>query len=698
MEWKRYRHFYDLDFSIDNMKPFGGKYFQYIALTIIGVVFLTYAFTLAYKRYLNFEYGKFDLGNMSQMVWNTSRGRFMEVTDQFGMNMPRWGMSHVDPILVIFAPIYWFYDNPMILVFVQHVVIISAIFPIYFLCLKRFENKITSFIVVLTYLLYPAIGFTLVWTGYHGISFVAPFFIWLVWILEKNDFFNKKTIPRKDLIVYWILIIVMLLGKEEIGAILAIYALFIYSKNKKLAIQTFLISFIWFIIAFFIIIPAYSDLRKQSIDTFAEKTSIVGADSEQVGEDNFFIHRYDYLGSTYSEIVVNAILHPKLIIDVAFSKDKLLALNNLFGPLGYILLIVPIWLVSVPDLAIVLLSKDEIFDISNHRIAFVISALFISYIYLLSKLKGRYRLLFSILVLILTVYFSKVTNNPIYLSGESLIRAKIIGKVFSQASEESPKYKFGDARRAQVPRNDNECLNEMSQIISDQNPEIYTGPDYLGAQSSNRLVNALYPARYWDADLVLADFFETKTTGPLGTSGWAFNKESLRRLLDNSTYSHLYSCGKISAFGRGTPKDSSMFVDLSEYKKFDDSKIEFGTDRIKLSISSSFVAVPGKISRNSENPIKLLVQKGDGNFLDKTTFWTFESEVDKEVKFTVIDYLSSGFRGSLDRAERGQLVFETYYPIIPDRFISGKYNVFFGVGDLLNAKEVFIGQTELSND
>ena len=680
------------------MKLFGGKNFQFIILAVIGIVFLTYAFSLAYKRYVNFEYGKFDLGNMSQMVWNTSRGRFMEVTDQFGTNMPRWGMSHVDPILVIFAPIYWFYDNPMILVFAQHIVIISAIFPIYLLCIKRFKNEIVSFSVVLTYLMYPAIGFTLVWTGYHGISFVAPFFIWLVWILEKNDFFDKKATSRKDLIFYWILIILMLLGKEEVGAILSIYAIFIYFKNKELAIQTFLISFIWFAFVFFIVIPAYSDLRKQSIDTFAEKTSIVGVNASDVGDDNFFIHRYDYLGDTYPEMIKNAVFQPKLIFDVAFSKDKLLALNNLFGPLGYILILVPIWIIALPDLAIVLLSKDEIFEISNHRIAFVISALFISYIYLLTKLKGRYRFAFSISVLILTIYFSATTNNPIYLSGESLIRTKIISKVFSSNFETSQKYKFGDERRAQVPRNDNECLQEMTNIILSKNPQVYTGPDYLGAQSSNRLVNALYPARYWDSDLVLVDLFETKTTGPLGSSGWAFNKESLRRLLDNSSYSHIYSCGKISAFEKGTLKDFSMFVDLSEYKDFDESKFEFGTDRIKLTISENYVKVPEKIKRESSDPIRILVQEGKGDFMDKTTFWTFESSIDSEVKFVVIDYLSSGFRGSLDRAERGQLVFETYYPIIPERFSVGKYNVFFGVGDLLNAKEIFIGQTELVDD
>lgn len=682
------------------MKLFKIRNPHLVFVIIVGVIFLVYAFTLAYKRYVNFEYGKFDLGNMSQMVWNTSRGRFMEVTDQFGTNMPRWGMSHVDPILIIFSPIYWVYEHPMILVFFQHIVIVSAVLPIYLLCVRKFKSRMSAVFVVMTYLMYPALGFTLVWTGYHGISFVAPLFIWLVWVLER---------PKINMSAYWLLIIIMLLGKEEVGAILAIYSLFIYSKNKKLAIQTFLISFSWFIIAFFIIIPAYSDLRIQSISTFTDKTSIVGVNPSDVGEDNFFIHRYDYLGKTYPQMLKNVFLNPKLMLEVAFTKDKLIAINNLVGPLGYLVLIVPVWIVSIPDLAIVLLSKDEIFDISNHRIAFVISALFISYIYFLARYKLfdrkvlhiSYRLILSFLVMVLSVYFSSVTNNPIYVSGESFLKTKIVSKVFSSSEnlQESSIYNFGFERRAQVPRNDNECLRDMSSLIDSKNPNIYTGPDYLGAHSSNRLVNALYPSRYWDADLVLVDLFETKTTGPLASSGWAFNKESLRRLLENSEYMHIYSCGKISAFERGTPKDSSSFIDpldYVDYENFDKNKFEFGPDKIKLALSYEYLTVPESIGRNSKEPIRLLVQKAGGDFMDKTTFWTFENKYNKDIKFVVIDYLSSGYRGSLDRAEVGQVIFEEYYPIIPDRFPAGEYNIFFGVGDLLNAKEVFIGHTKVN--
>ncbi|PJA40716.1 hypothetical protein CO178_01670 [candidate division WWE3 bacterium CG_4_9_14_3_um_filter_34_6] len=671
-----------------------------IILILIALITVTYSFVLAQKRYSNFEYGKFDLGNMSQIIWNTSNGRFMEVTDQFGTNMPRWGMSHVDPILVIFAPLYLFFDHPMMIVLIQHILVISAIFPLFWLTKIKTKSLVASYLMVATYILYPAIGFTLAWTGFHGISFVAPLFIWIVYLLESCDFFrNKNPKIAKKIIYYWFLIILMLMGKEEIGSLLAIFSVFIYFKNKKLAIQTFLVSFIWFIIAFFVIIPSYSNLREQSIVNFAEKVSISGVNLESASGDNFFLSRYSYLGSSYKEIVTNAVLHPSKVIKVVFTQDKVEALNNLFGPLGYIVFIIPVWIISLPDLAIVLLSKDEIFDISNHRIAFVISTLFISYVYLLAniqkfKTSGAKKRLFtyviSVFILISTIFFSAKTNNPLYVSGKSFIENKILRFAYAQKESVDSDLKFtlGDTRKADVPRNKLECLKEMAQIIDKVNPDIYTGPDYLGAHAANRRVNALFPSRYWDADLVIADIYETKTIGPLKSSGWTFNKEGLRLLLDSSQYEHIYSCGKVSAFVKGEPTDSSEFISQIPSKTY-----LLETKRLALNIFPDYI--PENIDRNNPEPIVLSFSLARDTFMDKSSFWTFQSVENEEVKYSYVDYLTNGAREGLDRAEVGQFVKESYKLKLSKQIENGEYYLFYGAGDLLNASEIYLGKVKI---
>ena len=673
----------------------------------MSVAALIYSFALAYKRYINFEYGKFDLGNMSQIVWNTSRGHFMEVTDQFGTNMPRWGMSHVDPILVIFAPIYWFYAHPMILVLAQQMMVISAIFPLYWLVRSKTNNIFASIIVAMTYLLYPAIGFTLVWTGFHGISFVAPLFIWAVWYLEKNNFLLGA--KKRQLVIYWTLIVLMLAGKEEVGAILALSSIFLYFKNKRLAKQTFVICLAYFIFAFFIVIPHYANLRAQSITTFVKESGIEEVNEEISGGDNFFFKRYAYLGNSYGEMLVNTVKNPVLVLKVIFTPDKIESLNNLFGPFGYVVIFTPIWLVSSPDLAIVLFSKDAIFDISNHRIAFVISALFISYVYLLGFFSKRLSsknnfilknsvTVFSIVVLLLTINFAERTKNPIYVSGKSLIQNKILSKVFAMEEENADKFDYivGQTRETKVPSNDVECLNRMVTIINNKNPEIYTGPDYLGAHASMRLVNALFPARYTDANLVIADFFETKAVGPLESTDWTFNKNSLRKMIATGRYKHIYSCGKVSAFVEGENLDNSEYIDIDPRINFTPS-YQLAVKGTTARISALVENLPSMISKKSPVPINLLVMKEEGAFLDKTGFWVFESVDNPDEKLSYVDYIWVGFKDNLDKAEAGQLVRISHVPQL-DQLKNGKYHVYYGLGDLLRAQEMYLGDIEVTDN
>src|SRR3990172_12111288 len=95
-----------------------------ILLTVFSLGLFALTVRMNYFRYTNFDYGKFDLGNMTQMVWNTLNGRFLYLTDYFGTNLPRWAMSHVDPILLLFLPLFALYQHPLTLVISQFVLLI----------------------------------------------------------------------------------------------------------------------------------------------------------------------------------------------------------------------------------------------------------------------------------------------------------------------------------------------------------------------------------------------------------------------------------------------------------------------------------------------------------------------------------------------------------------------------------------------
>src|SRR5262245_33806191 len=70
-------------------------------------------------RHAEFLSHRADLGNIVQAVWSTTRGRILEDTDGgTGEQMSRLA-SHVDPILVLYAPLWLLQPSPATLIFTQ---------------------------------------------------------------------------------------------------------------------------------------------------------------------------------------------------------------------------------------------------------------------------------------------------------------------------------------------------------------------------------------------------------------------------------------------------------------------------------------------------------------------------------------------------------------------------------------------------
>src|SRR5437763_6803338 len=66
---------------------------------------------LSIDRQRAFNTGRFDLGNMTQAVWATAHGHFLEVTNLAGDQTSRLG-SHFDPILAALAPLWLAWPSP----------------------------------------------------------------------------------------------------------------------------------------------------------------------------------------------------------------------------------------------------------------------------------------------------------------------------------------------------------------------------------------------------------------------------------------------------------------------------------------------------------------------------------------------------------------------------------------------------------
>ena len=84
-----------------------------------------------------FETGRFDVGNLTQAVWSTAHGRFLEITDLQGDQISRLG-AHFDPIVALLAPaLVALASVPSLLLVVQAVGVSLGAVPVFLLARKH---------------------------------------------------------------------------------------------------------------------------------------------------------------------------------------------------------------------------------------------------------------------------------------------------------------------------------------------------------------------------------------------------------------------------------------------------------------------------------------------------------------------------------------------------------------------------------
>ena len=91
---------------------------------------------LSVLRHEAFETGRFDLGNMVQAVWSTAHGHLLQVTNLHGAQISRLA-AHVDPILIVFAPLWWIWPSPDVLLVAQSAAIALGGLPVFWLARKH---------------------------------------------------------------------------------------------------------------------------------------------------------------------------------------------------------------------------------------------------------------------------------------------------------------------------------------------------------------------------------------------------------------------------------------------------------------------------------------------------------------------------------------------------------------------------------
>jgi len=278
--------------------------------------------SLSVLRQRAFNTGRYDLGNMVQTVWNTAHGHFLQMTSGDGRQISRLA-AHFDPILAAFAPLWWIWPSPDLLLVTQAVTVALGALPVFWLAHKHLHSERAGLAFAFAYLLYPATEW-LTLNEFHPVALACPFLLFAFWYLDEDR-----------LVPFSVFAVLAMTTKEEIGLVVAGSGLWYAFRRRRLAGGAIAgASLLVSVLAIAVVIPHFN----------------AGAESAFYGRD-------DAIGGSAGGIAKTVVTHPWRILEQAFQSGDVHYLLHLLLPLGLLFVLAPIALVAaLPELALNLLS------------------------------------------------------------------------------------------------------------------------------------------------------------------------------------------------------------------------------------------------------------------------------------------------------------------------------------------------------
>jgi uncharacterized membrane protein len=274
--------------------------------------------SLSILRHRAFNTGRYDLGNMVQTVWNTAHGHFLQMTSGDGVQISRLA-AHFDPILAAFAPLWWIWPSPEMLLVVQAIAVALGALPVFWLARKHLGSDRAGLAFALVYLLYPATEW-LTLNEFHPVALACPLLLFAFWYLDEDR-----------LLPFIVLAAISMTTKEEVGLVVAGMGVWYAVKRRPRAGTAIagggvLVS----AVAIAVVIPHFN-----------------------AGAESSFYGRYDAIGGSAGGIAKTAVTHPWTLFEQAFQHRDLHYLLHLLAPLSFLFVLSPLALVAfLPEAAL----------------------------------------------------------------------------------------------------------------------------------------------------------------------------------------------------------------------------------------------------------------------------------------------------------------------------------------------------------
>lgn len=282
--------------------------FAMAALT--AVAYATYSVLLHSLHYGSFAY---DLGIFDQTFWHWSN---FDVPRNTITGLPNELGDHFFPILFLLVPLYWVWSDPQILLIAQAALLGAALVPVFLFARSR-VGRLAAYLLTAAYGFFWAVH-TAVAFNFHEVAF-APLLIGL----------TVLAVDRRDWRTYFVLIVAMLLVKENMALLVAaLGGYLLFFRAYRQAAITFALGVVWFVVTTQLIIPHFT------------------------GGGGFRHWSYIQFGNDLPEALGTLVGEPWRILEVLVQPIvKVETMLLLFAPFLFLTLFSPLAILCIPLLA-----------------------------------------------------------------------------------------------------------------------------------------------------------------------------------------------------------------------------------------------------------------------------------------------------------------------------------------------------------
>lgn len=305
---------------------------------VVSAIYAIFAAKFSINIHHNFYTADYDLGIYDNIVWNSLHGRVLACAYcRLGTHVS----AHVDPILLLFSPLYIFWPRAETLLIAQAIWLASTTIPVYYMGKHHLGRPWVAAIIACSLLLYPGMHGAQFYQ-FHSLSLVAPLLAWMIYCLETGK-----------IRAYWVFLALFLLCREDMSILscfVAFYAI-LSRKAVRVGLITIGVAIVYFAFLKIFVMPDPSLLMSSSSGAYSYS--------------GYYRALIPHGGEGAAGMLISLLTNPFFVIRHVFSPEKLTFLALLYLPVMW----VPVFarrgkVMMLYGLAFMLLaSKDAVYSV-----------------------------------------------------------------------------------------------------------------------------------------------------------------------------------------------------------------------------------------------------------------------------------------------------------------------------------------------